>query len=166
MTQQAGVAQNHSTDDAVVVEQQINASPERVFQALTDAKQLTAWWGQEENCENMSWEFEARLGGRYRVRDRTKKPMEQLGGKQEFEAHGTITVYDPPRTLEYTWFADWSDIPTQETRVRYDLTPRAGGTLVRVTHSGLSNQPIARKDYSGGWVGVLRTLGQYFERAA
>ena len=33
--------------DELVVEVEIAVPPERVFQALTDAKQLFAWWGKE-----------------------------------------------------------------------------------------------------------------------
>jgi hypothetical protein len=35
---------------------------------------------------------------------------------------------------------------------------------LRVTHSGLADQPIARKDYSGGWPGVLELLQKYSEQ--
>jgi len=35
---------------------------------------------------------------------------------------------------------------------------------VKVTHSGRSEQPIARKDYSGGWPGVLELLQKYCEQ--
>jgi hypothetical protein len=43
------------------------------------------------------------------------------------------------------------------------LTPTAMGTRVRVTHSGLANEPISRKDYGQGWQGVLRLLQQHFQ---
>lgn len=162
MTQPAGLALNQ--DDAVVVEQQIKASPERVFQAITDPKQLRAWWDCDGLGENQVWEIEPRVGGRLRVRDRAKQPLEQLGGIQEVEGHGVVTVYDPPRTLEYTWIVDWS--PEAETRVRYDLIPDSDGTLVRVTHSGLRDQPRARQDYGEGWGLMLRSLVRYCEGAA
>jgi len=32
-----------------------------------------------------------------------------------------------------------------------------------VTHSGLAELPIARKDYAGGWPGVLQQLRQFVE---
>jgi len=35
---------------------------------------------------------------------------------------------------------------------------------LRVTHSGLADQPIARKDYGGGWLGVLELLQKYCEQ--
>ena len=44
------------------------------------------------------------------------------------------------------------------------LTPSATGTRVRVTHSGLANEPISRKDYGQGWDGVLHLLQTYLQR--
>jgi hypothetical protein len=35
---------------------------------------------------------------------------------------------------------------------------------LRVTHSGLADQPITRKDYCGGWPGVLELLQKYSEQ--
>jgi uncharacterized protein YndB with AHSA1/START domain len=48
--------------------------------------------------------------------------------------------------------------------VRWELTAQADGTHVKVTHSGLSNLPIARKDYSGGWPGVMDMLKRFIEQ--
>jgi len=33
-----------------------------------------------------------------------------------------------------------------------------------VTHSGLTQEPISRKDYQSGWQGVLRLLIQFLEK--
>ena len=52
--------------DEVVVEVEIAVPPERVFQALTDAKQLFAWWGKEPSVELSVFEMDARPGGRWR----------------------------------------------------------------------------------------------------
>jgi uncharacterized protein YndB with AHSA1/START domain len=49
--------------------------------------------------------------------------------------------------------------------VRWELTPTKLGTLVKVTHSGLAQEEAARKDYSGGWPGVLEMLKKFAEKA-
>lgn len=54
--------------------------------------------------------------------------------------------------------ANWHEHPTQPTVVRWELTPTATGTRVRVTHSALTQEPTARKDYTAGWIGVLGLL--------
>src|ERR1700724_1339754 len=69
----------------------------------------------------------------------------------------------PPRVLAYTWIANWHDDLTRRTIVRWELTPKSTGTLVKVTHSGLTQLPIARRDYTGGWPGVLDMLKKFAE---
>jgi uncharacterized protein YndB with AHSA1/START domain len=59
--------------------------------------------------------------------------------------------------------ANWHLDPEKETVVRWELTPIASGTHVKITHSGLAQEPEARKDYSGGWTGVVEKLKQFAE---
>ena len=158
--------------DAVIVEVEIAAPPERVFQALTDAKQLFAWWGKEPSVELSVFEMDARPGGRWRFRCKPAPGAdhgavgEQLrrNDAQEFEAHGELLEYVPPRLLVWSWIANWHEHPAQPTVVRWDLTPTAKGTRVRVTHSALAHEPMARKDYSTGWSGVLRLLKGFLDQ--
>jgi uncharacterized protein YndB with AHSA1/START domain len=146
--------------DAVVGEIHIAAPPQRVFQALTDAAQLKQWF-TDPSCPIHRWEMDARLGGRYRYD--TEAGTAVVNNVREFECHGEIVEFDPPHVLAYTWFGNWHDDKSARTVVRWELTPKAGGTQVKVTHSGLASLPIARKDYSGGWVGVLEMLKKFAE---
>jgi len=146
--------------DAIVGEIQIAASPERVFQALTDAVELKRWFTNEE-CPVKFWTFDARSGGHYSYA--TEKGSVVVNHISEFECHGEITEYDPPRILAYTWIANWHDDKTRRTVVRWELAPNAGGTRVKVTHSGLAEETVSRKDYSGGWPGVLESLKKFTE---
>ncbi len=146
--------------DAIVTEIEIAAPPERVFQALTDSAQLKRWFN-DPACPIKFWEMDPRLGGRYRYA--TEKGSIVVNNVSEFECHGEILDYDPPRILAYTWIANWHDDPARRTVVRWELAPKAGGTHVKVTHSGLKNLPIARKDYTGGWPGVLNSLKKFAE---
>ena len=146
--------------DAVVTQIVIAAPVERVFQALTDAAQLKRWF-TDPACPVKFWEMDARLGGRYRYA--TEKGSIVVNNVSEFECHGEIVEYDPPRVLAYTWIANWHDDVTRRTIVRWELTPKSTGTLVQVTHSGLTQLPIARRDYTGGWPGVLEMLKKFVE---
>jgi uncharacterized protein YndB with AHSA1/START domain len=148
--------------DAIVGEIEIAAPPQRVFQALTDASQLKVWF-RDPSCPTKLWEMDARPGGRYRYA--TEKGTAVVNNVSEFECHGEILEYDPPRLLVYTWMGNWHEDLTTRTVVRWELTPQSGGTHVKVTHSGLANLPIARKDYTGGWPGVLDMLKQFTESA-
>jgi len=146
--------------DAVVSEIQISAPPERVFRALTDAVELQRWFTNPE-CPIKVWEFDARLGGKYRYA--TQKGSIVVNGVSEFKCHGEVLEYDPPRLLVYSWMGNWHDDPSRRTVVRWELTPKQGGTHVRVTHSGLGTMPVARTDYSGGWTGVVEMLKKFVE---
>jgi len=86
-----------------------------------------------------------------------------VNGASEFKCHGEILEFDPPRLLVYTWISSWHLDTKKETVVRWELTPTAAGTKLTVTHSGLAQEPEARKDYGNGWVGVVENLKQFTE---
>ena len=146
--------------DSIVTEIDIAAPPSRVFEALTDPAQLMRWF-TDASCPVKSWQMDARVGGRYSYA--TEKGNFAVNGVREFECHGEIFEFDPPRLLVYTWIANWHLDPKRKTMVRWELTPTASGTRVKVMHSGLAQEPEARKDYSGGWPGVVEKLRQFAE---
>jgi len=146
--------------DSIVSEIQIAAPAERVFKALSNAAELKRWFTSPE-CPVKFWEMDARPGGHYRYQ--TKKGSTTVNGVSEFECHGEILECDPPRLLVYTWIANWHDDSARRTVVRSELTPKQGATHVRVTHSGLAALPVARKDYAGGWPGVVEMLKKFVE---
>lgn len=156
--------------DSVTAEIEIQVPPERVFSALTDPKQLFAWWGKEPSVELLEFEMDARPGGRWQFRCKPVRGArhgevgEQLARNQaqEFEAHGEVLEYDPPRLLVWSWIANWHEHPDQPTLVRWELTPTSNGTRVQVTHSRLEQEPISRKDYDAGWQSVLQLLKNFF----
>jgi uncharacterized protein YndB with AHSA1/START domain len=147
--------------DAVVTEVQIAAPPDRVFQALVDPKQVMSWWTSDE-CQIESFAMETKRGGRWSYD--TKPGKLNVNGVSKFHCDGEVLEYDPPRLLSYTWIANWHDDKTTRTVVRWELAPKAGGTHVKVTHRGLATLPMARKDYSDGWVGVAEQLKNFVEK--
>ena len=132
--------------DAVVSEIEIGVPADRDFQALTDVSQLKRWFGSTE-CPVKFWEMDPRLGGRYRYA--TQKGTIVVNNVSEFECHGEITDYDPPRVLAHTWIGNRHDEPARCTLVRWDLTPTASGTHVKVTHSGLTQLPSPARTTAG-----------------
>ena len=150
--------------DAVVTEIEIAAPVERVFQALTDSAQLIRWWG-DEACKPSVWEIDARLGGEWHFEASDSTEKLAINGVSHFKAHGEIVEYDPPRILAYIWLANWHEHPDHPTLVRWELVPSASGTRVKVTHTGLTDERVARQDYTGGWPGVLELLRTHCERA-
>ena len=149
--------------DALVSEIHIAAPPDRIFQALIDPTQVTRWWTSPE-CPIEAYSIEPRAGGRWRYE--SKKGQIEVNGVSKFQCKGEVLEYDPPRVLVYTWIANWHENPEQRTVVRWELAASKGGTLVRVTHSGLADLPVSRKDYAGGWPGVVAQLKAFVEDEA
>jgi uncharacterized protein YndB with AHSA1/START domain len=146
--------------DAVISEIHVAAPPERVFQALIDAKQVMVWWTHPDSPIE-SFSIEPKRGGRW-IYD-TKQTRINVNGVSKFHCEGEVVEYDPPHVLAYTWVANWHNDKLRRTVVRWELVPQSGGTLVRVTHSGLAQEPVARQDYKSGWIGVLETLKRFVE---
>jgi len=145
--------------DAIVSEIYVAAPPARVFQALIDRQQVLQWTANEF-CENVAWEFDARLGGRWRWIVREHNPS----GRYKvdlFEHWGEVLEFDPPRLLVYTWYTNFHEPPSARTVVRWELTPAGAGTQLKMTHSGLANLPVPRADYSQGWPGLLEAIRDF-----
>jgi uncharacterized protein YndB with AHSA1/START domain len=106
---------------------EIAAPPERVFEALTDARGLADWWGGHES-RVVDSEADARPGGAWQVRTVDADGTEQTFG-------GEYRIVDPPHHLEQTW---QSSDDAEPSLVRYDLEPLevdgTDGTRLTVTH--------------------------------
>jgi uncharacterized protein YndB with AHSA1/START domain len=105
------------------------ASPERAWSALTDGKELSAWFGAEVD-------FEARPGG--------PATFQWPDGR---ERTATVEEMDPPRRLSFRWapfertVAGARVVPA--TRVELTLEPSGEGTLLRLSERRLSSSALA-----------------------
>jgi uncharacterized protein YndB with AHSA1/START domain len=147
---------NLRENDRVVVETLIAAPPERVFRAIVDRGQALQW-GSNKMFQVIEWNLEPRPGGKWNF------VSVHPGNPKRNEHHGEVLEIDPPRLLVYTWFASWHPDPSVETIVRYELTAVAGGTQLKVTHTGLAKLTGAQKSYSQGWIGLLNAIKQFVE---
>jgi uncharacterized protein YndB with AHSA1/START domain len=141
--------------DVIVAEIQIAAPPDRVFQAITDPKQVPQWWGQQGMYRVTEWEADLRPGGRWR--------SSGVGADgKTFEVVGDYVEIDPPRLLVHTWNPTWAQLPT--TTVRWELKAHQGGTLVTLHHSGFAGHAESAQDHSKGWTRVLGWMQAFVER--
>jgi uncharacterized protein YndB with AHSA1/START domain len=138
-------------DGVVLATVDIAASAERVFQCITDPKELVAWWGSPESYHAESWESDLRVGGRFVTRGRSKD------GKP-YSVTGEFLVIEPPRRLVHTWMYDWDAGAGRHTTVAYSLEPIDGGTRVTVRHSGFAGVPGDCASHASGWEHVLGWL--------
>ena len=121
-------------------ETQIAAPPATVFAFLTDPEKIISWMGTEA-------ETEVHPGGLY-----------LLKGVSGRVARGAFREVVPVHRLAYSfgWDGD-AEVPPGSGLIEIDLIDRDGGTLLRMTHSGL---PTAAKceGHAKGWAHYLGRL--------
>ncbi len=143
-------------NDTIVVEIDIDAPPERVFQAWIDPQQRLAWWGDDGVYRGTKMESDLRVGGKWGTEGKSAE------GK-EFSVSGTYTRIEAPRALGFTWNHDWGDGGLPETHVLIELTPTSSGTHVTLTHSGFTS--VSERDgHNKGWQRVLGWLRCYLQQ--
>ena len=139
----------------------IKASPERVWHALTNAAELSAWFQVRIEGEiapgNDVWMtalHEGHAGTRFRV---------------------WFVEMTPPRRFVWQWHpgavdpaVDYSKEP--RTTVTFTLEPTEAGTRLSVSETGFDEISLTRhakvyKDNSQGWVEVLEWLQRHAEAA-
>jgi|SRR5450755_1307742 uncharacterized protein YndB with AHSA1/START domain len=154
-------------NDAVVAEVFIAAPPERVFQAITDPKQMPLWWGQQGLYRVTAWKADLRPGGKWQ--------SDGVGADgSSFRVEGEYLEVDPPRLLVHTWIASY--VPTLKTVVRWELEPRpvhglqhkgpqkvGMGTFVKIRHHGFAGVPEQAKSHGQGWIRVLGWMQTFVE---
>src|SRR5262249_28072570 len=140
-------------EDTIVVEIDIAAPPERVFEAWTDPQQLLAWWGDDARYRGTRWERDLRVGGKWRSEGKT-------AAGQSFAVCGEYTRLERPRLLGFTWIHDWGEVERPETKVLIELSRTPSGTHVRLTHSGFASEST-RDDHHQGWTQILGWLQRY-----
>jgi uncharacterized protein YndB with AHSA1/START domain len=141
--------------DTVVVDIFVAAPAERVFQAISDPKQLLQWWGQKGLYRGNNWEADVRPGGKWRCEGVSEKG-------DAYTVHGEYLEVDPPRKLVHTWIASWSGPGV--TTVHWELAPTGNGTKVNVRHTGFKAMPDAARDHAQGWSRVLVWMQAFAER--
>ncbi len=130
----------------VTFDRRFSAPIERVWAALTEPAQLSAWLASATVTPGVGGRIELRLGA----------------DEQDASGHcrGTILVWNPPHALEYEWNFPGEDA----TVVRWDLSEQGTGTRLRLTERRLG--PDQALQYGPGWHAHLDGLGAFLEHRA
>jgi uncharacterized protein YndB with AHSA1/START domain len=143
----------------LTIVRQIAARPSIIFEAMTTAEGVAAWWGPED-VPVVRAEVDARVGGAYRVHFCT------LDGR-EHEAYGEYLEVVPPRRIVMTWRYSFGGEPDERgrtSRIEIELAPLGDGTEVTFTHAGLWSE-ASEKSHAWGWAGAFGKLVRHVERA-
>lgn len=130
-----------------VVEQQVDADPDRVFAAFTSADELARWWWP--HIPDTTYAIDGRAGGTYEIRS----------AAAGIGVRGELLDLEPPRLIRMTW--TWMDegVSGDTDEVRIGFTPDGDGTLITVTHE-LSPTSGDGDDLGQGWRDVLARLAK------
>lgn len=122
------------TETAVEVETRIAASPETVFEFLTDPDRMVQWMGR-------SAELDARPGGAFRC---------DINGRDI--ASGEYVALEPARRAVFTWGWEAEDAVTEPgaSTVEILLEPDGDGTHLKLIHRDLPSAEAAAR-HGQGW---------------
>ncbi|TPQ23174.1 ArsR/SmtB family transcription factor [Streptomyces sporangiiformans] len=126
----------------------IESTPEKVWDALTDADLTAAYWGHSNVSD---W----RAGSRWEHR--------RTDGSGIADVVGTVVESERPVRLVTTWAAP-EDEGQQDrySRVTFDIRPHGGIVRLTVTHEDLADEGEAAEAASG-WAAVLSNLKSLLE---
>lgn len=158
----------HKTPDRIEKRVVLSASLERVWRAISEAKQFGDWFGVE-----LDGEFTAatRLTGRIaptKADPEVAKLQEPYRGFP-FEVH--VERIEPMTLLAFRWHPSAGDRDTDYsaepmTLVEFRLEEVQQGTLLTITESGFSRIPLERRakaftSNEGGWMHQLKLIQKY-----
>ena len=139
----------------VVKTVRVECTPEEAFHYFTD--DFAKWWplathscigyGSDFKRKPSGCTFETRKGGR----------IIEHGEPGENHVWGTITEWDPPAGLAFTWHPGRDESTGQFVEIRFAAV--ASGTEVVLTHGGWEalgeNAEAERNGYDNGWETVF-----------
>ncbi|WP_025740459.1 SRPBCC family protein [Aquimarina pacifica] len=133
--------------DVIVKEHVFNHSIDKVWNAITNSKEISTWFLQADFKAEKGYEYTFNSSG---------EDCSPIKGKV-LEAN--------PYTLVYTWIV--TEVPV-ETTVKWKLEETTEGTKLYLEHSGISNYEgeTAVKMFSsfdGGWDNCISGLGTYLK---
>ncbi len=129
----------------------LRRAPREVWQALTTAEGLSAWFGQRASID-------LRPGG--------AATMTFAGGTT---IHMRVERVEEPNLFAYTWrLPDLPEDDPRRTYVEFTLEPEGTGTLLRVIETGFAQLPVDTRretydSHSEGWSRELAELVDHID---
>ena len=125
----------------IIIERTYNASPERIWKALTDTREMKEWYFDIK-------EFKAEPGWKF--------DFYEPGGTK-FHHLCEVKESIPNKKISYTWKYEFDP---GVTLVSFELFPDGEETRVVLTHSGIENfskdnPDLKRKNFVQGWTEIL-----------
>jgi uncharacterized protein YndB with AHSA1/START domain len=111
----------------------VSVPPAQAFEIFT--AEIDRWWRhgvkfRHSASRSSLLRIEPSVGGRL-------LEAFEAGGAAHIIEVGRVQIWEPPRRLNFTW-RNANFAADEQTEVLVEFAPTGGGTLVTVTHSGLS----------------------------
>ena len=137
-----------------VIERTLNASSERVWEAITDKNKMKQWYFDLA-------EFKPEVGFEFTFNG---------GSKEKTYVHlCKVTKVEPGKLLQHSW--RYEEYPGNSF-VTWELFPEGDKTRLKLTHEGLEtfptdNKDFARSSFEAGWTYIIGTsIINYFDKQA
>jgi uncharacterized protein YndB with AHSA1/START domain len=125
----------------------VDAPPEAVFRALTDASELERWFPSAA-------ESDPRPGGAYTYRFEFEQDT-----SRNHTYEGTYTDFETPGRVAYDWRTN-----AGPTTVDFRVKPSGDGSEVALSHTGWdAHTDEGVEEFRQGWGGFLANLKAYLE---
>lgn len=128
---------------------EVRCTPEEAFRLFIE--EIDSWWPLASHSVGREAAtgcfFEGLVGGR----------IYETHRDGSLHLWGTVTAWDPPRRIVFSWHPGRDAATAQEVELRF--SPAEDGTRVELEHRGWERLgergPDLREAYQTGWVGVL-----------
>lgn len=149
----------------LIITRTLPASPDRVFEAFTDAEQMSRWmWGPDAPGSEVS--SDPRVGGRWSAYMDAPAEDSMPWPGEKYGMRGVFAVVDRPKRIVYT--LNW-DAPVgynvgvdpstlTDEAVVIDLRPNDDGTGVTFRHLGIPDDGVSVQEHAKGVDSTLDTL--------
>jgi uncharacterized protein YndB with AHSA1/START domain len=124
----------------------IASTPDKVFEALTDAQMSEQYW--HGNSVVSDWKVGSPFGIHLPHRDR--------------DVTGEVLEYDPPRRLAYSFLHHPSE-GEKPSRVTFELEPQRDQVKLTMVHDRFEPGSTVLEKISVGWPLILSSLKSYIE---
>ncbi|MEW2504139.1 ArsR/SmtB family transcription factor [Amycolatopsis sp. CA-161197] len=125
----------------------IESTPEKVWEALTDAELSGQYWGHRNESD---WQ----PGSRWE--------HVRVDGSGIVDVYGDVVEAVPPKRLVTRWFDPTKEDTQEPSRVTFDIEQYEAIVRLTVTHEDLPDEQ-ARRDIGRGWPSVFANLKSLLE---
>lgn len=145
--------------DPVTVSSVFNATPQRLFKAWTDPKELIKWFGPKPNCL-LAVDVDLRVGGGWCF-------LVEESAEKKVHLKGEYLQIESDKTLIFSWshvkeFPTGRSETTPFSQVTVHFTPVEQGTRLDLRHESVQTED-GRLGVGRGWFACVTNLQEHCE---